>query len=98
MEYMCEEEINSFQLLYFAKNGGGDNQWAAATADLVPTDKWTRVTLPLSDRLAHSTWGAAAGQVLRPHFYDIPGRTETGRPNFGKPLSVKVRNVRIVAF
>lgn len=98
MEYMCEEEINSFQLLYFAKNGGGDNQWASAKGDLVPTDKWTRVTLPLSDRLAHGNWGASAGQVLRPHFYDIPGRTESGRVNFGKPLSVKVRNVRIVAF
>lgn len=98
MEYMCEEEINSFQILYFAKNGGGDNQWAAATADLVPADKWTRVTLPLADRLAHSNWGASAGQVLRPHFYDIPGRTESGQSNFGKPLSVKVRNVRIVAF
>lgn len=97
LEYMCEEEINSFQLLYFSKNGGGDNQWANARGDLTPTDTWTRVSLPLSDRAAHNNWGAKAGQVLRPHFYDIPGRTETGKPNFGKPLSVKVRKVRIVA-
>lgn len=97
-EYICEEEINSFQILYFSKNGGGDNEWADGKVDMVPSEEWTRATVSLSDRSRHGNWGAAAGQVLRPHFYDIPGRTTTGEPNFGKPLHVKVRNFRIVSF
>ena len=100
LEYQCEEEINSFQILYFSKNGGGDNQWAEKSGDLLPTEEgeWKSVSISLADRLAHGNWGSGAGQVLRPHFYDIPGRTTAGQPNFGKPLHVKVRNVRLVSF
>lgn len=96
-DYKVPYLIDDFRVMYFIKNGGGDNQfWSdGVVKSLSPAEGWTHYSAPMNDRAVHGNWGAAAGQVLRIHFGADSNQRADGA-NFGKELKVQVKNLKLV--
>lgn len=96
-DYKVPYLLDDFRVMYFVKNGGGDNDfWRdGVIKSLTPAEGWTHYSAPMNDRAAHGNWGAAAGQVLRIHFGADSNQNPAGE-NFGKELKVQVKNLKLV--
>lgn len=93
-EYRADEPVDNFVFLYPAGTGG-DDTWGDAGANLQPAAEWTEAVVPLTDRFLHNNFGSKPGAALRLHFRTW-SRQITDGPRFGKPLTVSVRNARIM--
>ncbi len=95
-EYQIPITLDDFRVMYFNKNGGGDNTWEDALNKTMEASEstWKKYSSALSSRAAHNNWGGK-GQVLRIHFGGSINQN-VGAEWFGKPLNVKVKNVKLV--
>ena len=91
--YRSSEPIDDVVLLYPAENGG-DNRWADVKTSLPATEDWAEAVIPLYDRFLHNYFGKDPGAALRVHFRTID-RQIPGHGNYGKPLTVSVRDAAI---
>lgn len=88
--------LNDFSGLYHADGIVGDNAGTAAKVSIPASEnEWTTVELSLADREGHNFWGYPANTSLRLNFNDGSYTSPEGE-NFGKPLTVQVRNMRFV--
>lgn len=95
-EYQIPITLDDFRVMYFDKNGGGDNTWEDALNKTMEASEstWKKYSSALSSRAAHKNWGGK-GQVLRIHFGGSINQN-VGAEWFGKALNVKVKNVKLV--
>ncbi|WP_175628638.1 hypothetical protein [Bacteroides acidifaciens] len=95
-EYQIPIALDAFRVLYWQENGGGDNlpEENSKGTEACSDSKWKKYSSPLTNRANHSNWGGK-GQKLRIHFYSISMQDPNGE-EFGKPLNVKVKNVKLV--
>lgn len=96
-EYQIPIVLDDFRVMYFNKNGGGDNLWEEnliKTTEISSGDNWKKYSSALASRANHGNWGGK-GQVLRIHFGGSSNQDVNGE-HFGKPLNVKVKNVKLV--
>ncbi len=91
-EYQIPIVLDDFRVMYFNKNGGGDNLWEEnliKTTEISSGDNWKKYSSALASRANHGNWGGK-GQVLRIHFGGSSNQDVNGE-HFGKPLNVKVK-------
>lgn len=98
-EYQVPYVLDDFRVMYFNKNGGGDNEYEHKNnsdfiKNLDATNTRVKYSSALLDRSNHNNWGGK-GQVLRIHFGGSLNQNKDGE-YYNKPLNVKVKNVRLV--
>lgn len=88
--------LNDFSGLYHSDGIVGDNAGTTAKLSIPASEnEWSTVELSLADRDGHNFWGYPSNSSLRLNFNDGSYTSADGE-NFGKPLSVQVRNMRFV--
>lgn len=88
--------LNDFSGLYHLDGIVGDNAGTAAKVNIPDSETdWTTVELSLADRDGRNFWGYPQNSCLRLNFNDASYTSVDGE-NFGKPLTVQVRNLRFV--
>lgn len=87
--------LSGLQCLYLANGYGVGDNAAVSGAPAVPENAdWQTVTVPLgNDWENHNKWGQSVNDELRIGFND-DSYTNSDNENYGKPLTVQVRNLR----
>lgn len=91
-DYQCDEPIDDANVLYWTNTDWGKYKSVFPAAS---GDEWGHGKFNLGDRILHG-FGTALNQKLRLHFRPSNRTNPDLVKTYGKPLTVKVKNLRFV--